>query len=66
MSLKITRRQLAGTVLAATAAAQNSAQSPAIPSEELQAAREQSRRSADTLNKVDLPVSAEPAFHFSA
>jgi hypothetical protein len=61
--VRMTRRQLAGAILAtgATAAA---AQTPA-PAEELQAAQEQNQRTAEALAKVQVPIESEPAFHFT-
>jgi hypothetical protein len=61
-SSRITRRQLAGALLATAAAAQT----PSAPVNELQAAREQNQRSAEALAKVDVPMAVEPAFHFTA
>jgi hypothetical protein len=63
MKNKITRRQLAGTLLATTAAAQAP---PAGAPDELQEARDQNRHSGEALAKVELPQDTEPAFHFSA
>ena len=70
-SSRITRRQLAGAILAttataATAAAQAPPSIPAAPEAELQAAREQRQRTTEALAKVPVPMEAEPAFHFSA
>ena len=62
---RITRRQLAGAVLATAAAAQ-APSPPANPADELRAAREQSARTSEALAKVDVPMDTEPAFHFSA
>ena len=39
---------------------------PQTPEEELNAAREQQRHSADALAKVALPMATEPACHFKA
>lgn len=73
---RMTRRQLAGAILATTAtaaAAQAPPSTPAVPSTpagELQAAREQNQRTAQTLAaawaKAQVPMEAEPAFHFTA
>ena len=66
----ITRRQLGALVTtAAAAAAQTPPAQPAppdTPPAELQAAREQNRRTAETLAKLQVPMQAEPAFHFTA
>ncbi len=66
----LTRRELAGALLATAAAAQVAPEAarraPANPAEELQAAREQNRRNGETLEGVSLPVVTEPAFHFTA
>ena len=37
---------------------------PQTPEEELKAAEDQQRRSAEQLSKVKLPISTEPACHF--
>jgi len=66
MKGKMTRRQMAGAMLAATAAGQAPQSTPAPAAGELQAAQEQNRRTGDLLAKVKLPLDAEPAFHFSA
>jgi len=63
---KMTRRQLAGAMLAATAAAQAPPSAPATPAGELQAAQEQNHRSGEALAKVKVPMDTEPAFHFTA
>ena len=63
---RMTRRQLAGAVLATAAAAQSPTSTPSTPAAELQAAQEQNQRTAETLAKVEVPVQAEPAFHFTA
>ncbi len=68
--MKITRRQLAATALGPAAgfsAARSLAQAPADatqPEDLNAAAREQLRKTAETLAKFDLPISAEPAFVF--
>jgi hypothetical protein len=61
----MTRRQLAGAMLATAAAAQTPPAAPAGPAEELQAAREQNRRTGETLAKMQVPIEREPAFHFT-
>jgi len=68
MKNKMTRRQLAGAILTATAtmAAQTAPAIPANPAEELEAARGQNRRTSESLAKVPLPMDAEPVFHFTA
>jgi hypothetical protein len=63
---RMTRRQLAGTLLTGAAMAQTPPSTPAAPDAELQAAREQNQRSADSLAKVQVPIAVEPAFHFTA
>ena len=62
---RITRRQLAGAMLATAAAAQAPPSPPATPAGEFEAAREQNQRTAETLAKVQVPIEAEPAFHFT-
>ncbi|HXM40225.1 MAG TPA: hypothetical protein VN924_03185 [Bryobacteraceae bacterium] len=72
---RMTRRQLAAAILAgtATAAAAQAPQptaatatAPSTPAGELQAAREQNQRTAETLAQTQVPIDAEPAFHFTA
>jgi hypothetical protein len=64
---RITRRQLAGAMIATAAAAQTPPSTPSTaPPGDLEAAREQNQRNAEALAKVDLPATAEPAFHFTA
>ena len=66
MKGKMTRRQLAGTMLAATVAGQAPQPAPTTPAGELEAAREQHRRTRETMAQVKVPMDIEPAFHFSA
>jgi hypothetical protein len=68
MKNKMTRRQLAGVILTATAtmAAQTAPPIPSNPAEELEVARGQNRRTSEALAKVALPMDTEPAFHFNA
>lgn len=70
---RFTRRQLAGAVLSTAAAASAAQTPPATPSMravELQAAREENQRTAEALTaawaKHEVPIQAEPAFHFTA
>jgi hypothetical protein len=70
---KITRRELAGAMLATAAVAQTPTpppapppQTPSTPAAELQAARDQNKRSSETLGKTAVPIDTEPAFHFTA
>ncbi|MGC9946101.1 MAG: hypothetical protein ABSF64_06990 [Bryobacteraceae bacterium] len=63
---RITRRQLAAAILTTAAVAQTPPSTPATPDAELQAAREQNQRTAEALAKVQTPIAAEPAFHFTA
>ena len=70
MKPKITRRRLAG-LLTAAATASAAPQSPPQPlpanaTEELAAAREQAKRNAEQIARVQLPMSTEPAAHFRA
>jgi hypothetical protein len=66
----MTRRELAGAMLATAAVAQTptptATQTPSTPAAELQAARDQNKRSGETLGKVAVPIDTEPAFHFTA
>ena len=78
MKNQMTRRQLAGACgrLAAaqapptTPAPPSTPALPSTPAGELQAAREQNQRTAEALGaawaKVQVPMEAEPAFHFTA
>ena len=59
-SMKITRRTLAISALAGTAAAQQTT------SDELDQARKQVELTSQTLLKHEVPMSAEPAFQFKA
>jgi hypothetical protein len=61
--MKVTRRSLVTNVLAVPAIAQTA---PATAQDELQAARENVRRNAEALAKVNVPVETEPAFLFKA
>ncbi len=64
--LRLSRRQLAGAVLATVAAAQTPpASAPADAAGELQSARDANRQTAEALAKVDVPITMEPAFHFT-
>ena len=63
---RITRRELAGAVLATAAAAQTPPAAPATAEAELQATREQNQHTAEVLAKVRIPIATEPAFRFVA
>lgn len=69
---RFTRRQLAGAVLgtAAAVSAQTPPATPSMRAVELQAAREQNQRNGEALSaawaKLEVPLQAEPAFHFTA
>jgi hypothetical protein len=65
----MTRRQLAGAILtttAAAAAAQTPPSAPSTPAAELDAARQQNQHTGEALAKIEVPMDAEPAFHFKA
>ncbi|MGH9645290.1 MAG: hypothetical protein ACRD4E_00615 [Bryobacteraceae bacterium] len=68
--MDISRRQLAGVILAGTVAAQSAAQAPppaAQPTDaEIEAARAERRAAAQIIARVPLPMTTEPAFHFKA
>jgi hypothetical protein len=68
MSRKLTRRDLAAAALAAPAALAQAPPAPAkdSPAQLLAEAREQRRRTQETLAKYKLPMSTEPAFVFKA
>lgn len=65
MKAKMTRRQLAGAMLATAAAAQTPSSTPSNPQTELEAARQQNQRTGEALAKVVVPMDTEPAFHFT-
>lgn len=62
---KMTRRRLAGAMMAAAAAAQTPT-APSGPADELQKARDQNLHTRETLAKVEVPMEMEPAFQFKA
>jgi hypothetical protein len=62
--MDISRRQLAGVVLAGTALAQ--APPKPQPEANLDAARQQQRAALQAVAQVPLPMSTEPAFQFKA
>jgi hypothetical protein len=70
--MDISRRQLAGVILAGTVVGQSAAQAPPPPatasSEDalLEAARAERRAAAQIIARVPLPMTVEPAFHFKA
>jgi hypothetical protein len=69
MATRITRRHLVALAGALHATAQppdTPLPIPANPDEERKAVLAQFRLNADTLAKVSLPMSAEPATHFKA
>jgi hypothetical protein len=62
---KMTRRQLA--VIATLATTVAVAQTPPAPDTDLdKAARESHRQNSAVLSRFELPMSVEPAFHFTA
>jgi hypothetical protein len=65
-SARITRRQLAGAILATASVAQTPPSAASSPEAELNAAREHNARIAEALAKVEVPIAVEPAFHFTA
>jgi hypothetical protein len=65
--MDISRRQLAGVILAGTAVAQAPpATAPQSGDSELDAARSQRRTAAQIIARVPLPMTIEPAFQFKA
>jgi hypothetical protein len=62
----VTRREWVAALAASAAARAQSDHPPETPEEELAAARERQRGSLKTLDKFELPMSAEPAFRFEA
>jgi hypothetical protein len=65
MKLKITRRKLAAAALG-SAAGFGALAAQTQPEDLNAAAKEQVRKNSETLAKVDLPMSTEPAFQFKA
>ena len=66
MSTKVTRRQIAAGIIAGTAALAQTPvpPTPQTPEDELKAIQTQLRANFETLRKVDVPQSTEPAFIF--
>jgi hypothetical protein len=65
--MDISRRQLAGVILASTAVAQAPPPSTPQPNDAgLDAARAEQRVRALIIARVPLPMTTEPAFHFKA
>ena len=63
---KFTRRDLAAVALASSLASAQTAQPPATPEEELTAARRRLGAAQGLMDKVELPMSTEPAVQFRA
>jgi hypothetical protein len=63
---KFTRRDLAAAALAASLASAQTAQTTPTPEEELTAARGRLGRAQGLMDKVELPMSTEPAVQFRA
>jgi hypothetical protein len=65
--MKLTRRELPAALVAPAAAmAQAPAPAPPAGGDDLKAAREQTRRTGETLAKFEVPMATEPAFQFKA
>jgi hypothetical protein len=65
--MDISRRQLAGVILAGTAVAQAPPPPTAQPADaDLEAARSERRAAAQIIARVALPMTTEPAFQFKA
>jgi hypothetical protein len=71
--MAISRRQLAGVILASTVVGQSAAQAPPSPTPapqsgdaQLEAARAEQRVRAQIIARVPLPMATEPAFQFKA
>ena len=60
--MTFTRRALGAAMLAPAALAQT----PAAPEDELKAARDRIKAYGETLARVEIPMSTEPAFQFKA
>jgi hypothetical protein len=63
---KLTRRNLAGAVLSAAAAARAAGQTQPAAEDDLKLARERLKATADVLSRREIPMSTEPAFQFKA
>lgn len=59
--MRITRRELAGTIAGAA-----SARASSPPAEQVRKAREELRENTEAIAKYDLPMATEPAFAFRA
>jgi len=66
MPNELTRRELAGLIVAPALLAQTPAATAPTPDEELKAARDQNRQNQEQLAKFPLPMAVEPATHFRA
>jgi hypothetical protein len=66
--MKLTRRQLAGTLAAVVPAfsQQTPPSTPPTASQDLEAARDRNRNYAKELTSFSIPMSTEPAFQFKA
>jgi hypothetical protein len=64
--MKLSRRELAGLAAAGMAARTQAAQAPQdVPATDLaKAARDAIQRNSETMGKVDVPMTTEPAFVF--
>jgi len=66
--MDISRRQLAGVILASTVVGQSAAQAPPKPQPdtEVDTARQRQKTMAQAIARVPLPMTVEPAFQFKA
>ena len=64
--MKLTRRELAAALASTAAAAQTPSAPPSTPQEELKAAQDRNRNTAEALAKMQVPMATEPAFQFKA
>ncbi|HTS29505.1 MAG TPA: hypothetical protein VMH81_26730 [Bryobacteraceae bacterium] len=64
--MKLSRRQLAGTILATAAGTAIAQTPPTNPADELKAARDRLKAVGDTLAKLTVPIETEPALQFKA
>lgn len=66
--MDISRRQLAGVILAGAAVGTSAAQAPPKPEPDadVDAARARQRAAAQVIERIPLPMSTEPAFQFKA
>jgi len=66
VTVKMTRRKLAATLISSPALTSMAAAQTAAPADPLQAARDRIKASGDALAKEQVPMATEPAVQFKA